>query len=469
MDMKNKANGPVTIVLAGMLDTKGEEYRWMAKLVRYYGAVPLTLDLSLGAEAPWADIPLSHVLEITGKKPEDVFALSRAEAVEIVSEAGRKMIHILHEEGKVDGIIAWTGSIGATVSSAVMRELPVEVPKMLLSTSASGDVRRWLGLSNILIGSPISEKGENLVTAKTVGTAVAGIVAMAAAQKRNPPPIGKENPLAGISLYGVTTATAIRCADFLKLRGWDSLFFHQTGLGAVMEDLIRQGDIKAVFDLTPAELVSNYFHSRNRNPDDWKGKRFTAAFETGIPAVISTGAMENSPYGSWEMLPEKIKSEFADGIRVSYKNSGKPYFHSPQTLIIPTTLEENRYFARQMVREINKSKGPVMLLVPMQGWSAYDQNENHASRENGWAEGGNAPMWIGDRERPDWSKRAVDFWEIAETELDFENKNVDALKLDMHFLDPEFSEIACRIMGDMLDGIWKPGKYREEEKVLNKN
>lgn len=457
----------IKILLPGMLDTKGDEFRWMAELVRYYGGVPVLMDLSLGGEAEWADIPLSQVLAETGHKPEDVYCLSRSDAVTVVSEAGCHMVRRLYQGGEVDGVLSWAGSIGTTVVSALMRELPLGVPKVMLSTSASGDVKRWLGLSDILIASPISEKGINRLTAKTVGKAAAGVVAMARAMRMDPPPLqDADKPMAGISLYGITTPTAMRCAEYMEQQGWDTLFFHQTGLGAVMEDLIREGEIQAVFDLTPAELVSNYFGSRNRNPDSWKGQRFTAAFEMGIPAVIAPGAMEDSPFGSWDALPEHFQEEFRTEQRLSYHGSGKPYFHSEQTLILPTTLEENRMFAHQMIEQINKAKGPVCLLVPMQGWSAYDQCADHASKDTGWAEGTDGPVWIGSKEHAGWSERAVQFWEIAEREVRRDKENIDAVKLDLHLLDPEFSSIACEAMSAMLNGSWRRGFLRGRPEIL---
>lgn len=458
----------IKILLPGMLDTKGDEFRWMAELVRYYGGVPVLMDLSLGGEAEWADIPLSRVLAETGHKPEDVYRLSRADAVAIVSEAGCRMVRRLYAAGGVDGVFSWAGSIGTTVASALMRELPLGVPKVMLSTSASGDVRRWLGLSDILIASPVSEKGVNRLTAKTVGKAAAGVIAMARAMKLDPPRLkDREKSMVGISLYGITTPTAMRCAEFMQARGWDTLFFHQTGLGAVMEDLIRSGEITAVFDLTPAELVSNYVGSRNRNPDTWKGQRFTVAFEAGIPAVVAPGAMEDSPFGAWQSLPERFREEFRTGGRVSYHNSGQPYFHSKETLILPTTLEENRMFAQYMVEQLNRASGPAVLLVPMKGWSAYDQSAAHAGKEFGWAEEGDGPVWIGSKEHPGWSERAVQFWNIVEQNLLPDKQNIDAIKLDLHFLDPEFARIACAAMAAMLDGSWHRGLLRGQENILN--
>ena len=460
-------NDQIKILLPGMLDTKGDEFRWMAELVRFYGGVPTLMDLSLGGEAKWANIPLSQVLQETGHEPEDVYRLSRSDAVAVVSEAGRRMVRKLYQAGEIDGMLSWAGSIGTTVASALMRELPLGVPKVMLSTSASGDVRRWLGLSDILIASPISEKGTNRLTAKTVGKAAAGVVAMARAMKLEPPPLQDGNkPMVGISLYGITTPTAMRCAEFMETRGWDTLFFHQTGLGAVMEDLIDHGEIKAVFDLTPAELVSNHFGSRNRDPDDWKGQRFTAAFRAGIPVVVSTGAMEDSPFGSWDALPENFREEFRTGKRVSYKQSGKPYLHSEQTLILPTTLEENRMFAEYMLEQINQATGPVALLVPMKGWSAYDQSADHASKEFGWAEGGDGPVWIGSKKHEGWSERAVQFWNVVEKKLRTDKENIQAIKLDLHFLDPEFSEIACEIMARMLEGTWHKDCLPARKEVL---
>ena len=108
----------------------------------------------------------------------------------------------------------------------------------------------------------------------------------------------------------------------------------------------------------------------------------------------------------------------------------------------------------------------MALLVPMKGWSAYDQSAAHASKDFGWAEGGDGPMWIGSKEHDGWSERAVQFWNVVEEKLRTDKENIQAIKLDLHFLDPEFSKLACEIMERMLNGTWSKGCLPARKEIL---
>lgn len=456
------------IICAGMLDTKGEEIRYLAKQVEKRGGNPVIMDVSLGHEADWADITLKESLAMTGNTPEDVFVLARAAAIDIVAKAGTAKLLSLYRQGKVDGIIGWAGGIGTTVVSHLMRALPLGLPKVMLATGASGNTRRWLGVSDIYISNPISEKGINKLTKMTVNNGVCAVVSMAKEWvERQETGAEPERPMAAVTLYGTTTAAAIRCDEHMRKKGWDTLYFHQVGSGAAMEDLIRSGDIKAVFDLTPGEITNNYFQSQTSNPDSWTGIRFTAAFDMGIPVVAAPGGVDESPFGMWQILPEEYKREFASGKRQTYRDTGMPYYHNSSMIILPTTLQENKKFSQMIVSRLNRAKGPALFLLPLKGWSAYDQSASHASKEMGWAEEGDGPVWMPDEEFPQWSKRATQMWDILIRQLSTENPNVDVIACDLHILDPEFAGLACMAMDKMLDGTWEKGMFRELSCVVN--
>lgn len=467
------------IICAGMLDTKGEEIRYLAAQVVKRGGNPVIMDVSLGHEADWADITLRESLSMTGNTPEDVFVLARAAAIDIVAKAGTAKILSLYRQGKVDGIIGWAGGIGTTVVTHLMRALPLGLPKVMLATGASGNTRRWLGVSDIYISNPISEKGINKLTKMTVNNGVCAVVAMAKewverqeteAGGQTDPESGKgtekERPMAAVTLYGTTTAAAIRCDEHMKKKGWDTLYFHQVGSGAAMEDLIRSGDIRAVFDLTPGEITNNYFQSQTSNPDSWTGIRFTAAFDMGIPVVAAPGGVDESPFGMWQILPEEYKKEFASGKRQTYRDTGMPYYHNSSMIILPTTLQENKKFSHMIASRLNRARGPALFLIPLKGWSAYDQSKAHASKEMGWAEEGDGPVWMADEEYPQWSKRATQMWEILNRQVDKVNPNVDVIACDLHILDPAFAGIACMAMDRMLNGTWQKGLFRELDCVV---
>ena len=246
------------VMCLGILDIKGDEIKYLANEIRKNGANVTIMDISLGSEATWADIPLSQVLAADQVLKEDVFKASRAEAIELVGKAGAKKIMELYHQRQVDGVIAWGGSVGTSVATRIMRALPIGFPKVMMCTLAAGDVSSWLGNKDIYIVNPIGEKGINRVTQRTVSNAAAAIVAMASVKSAS---TEDQRPLVALTAYGTTTPTVMKCAEFMEQRGWDTIIIHQVGTGATMEGLIRSGQIAAVYDITPGELSNNFFGS----------------------------------------------------------------------------------------------------------------------------------------------------------------------------------------------------------------
>lgn len=458
-------NRKPNIICAGMLDTKADEIKFLGAKVREFGGNPIFMDLSLGAEADWADIKLGEVLAVNGTKKEEVFQAARSEACPIVGKAGAIKIMEMYEQGLVDGIISWAGTMGTSTVTYVMRALPIGVPKVMLCTSASCDVSSWLGSKDIYIANPISEKGVNAVTKKTVVSAAAGVVAMANAVL-NEKNTKCERKLAAVTLYGTTTPAAVHCAEHMEKQDWDTIYIHQNGTGSVMEDMIRSGDIHAVFDLTPAEFVNTQFHSIFGVPEDWPGTRLTAAFDMGIPNVSAPGGMDQIAYGPIDSVPASVMEDFATGKRLDFQGTKRPYCHNSAVTILVPTLEETADFGHYIMEKMNKAKGPSVFLMPMRGWSAYDQSIEHACAEMGWGNPGATPSWIADKENPQWSQRATTLWNAMEKEWDQSNENVDLICCDLHILDPEFAVLACEIMDDILAGTWKKGSHRSAPYIL---
>ncbi len=453
-----------TIVVTGMCNTKGVEIRFLAAQVAEHGGRPLVMDLSLGAAVDWADISLPDVLAATGTPVEEVFAAPRAAAIELVGRAGAVKILELHAAGRCDGIISWAGAVGTTTATHVMRALPFGVPKVMLTDMAPSDVSLWLGNKDIFIVNPTAEQGVNIVTRRVVANATAAVVAMARVPEV---PAGSE-PLCAITSYGSTTPAVLRCAAFMEGRGWDTAAFHAVGVpGTTMEDLIRSGMITAVIDLTTAELMNTLLGSVYGTPASWEGKRLTAAGEMGIPQVVAPGGLDQAALGALEKVPQRYLDETRSGLRAGYRDTGLPYLHNPSVTIIVPTPEEVEEVSRMIADRLSRTTGPTVFLLPMQGWSAYDQREALASRERGWAAGhGDGPTWEPDPEQPTWSRKATLMRAVLDERVDRTNDHLDVIAIDMHILDPEFSGLATRAMGDMLDGTWRKGLYRDVPGVL---
>jgi uncharacterized protein (UPF0261 family) len=237
--MSNRPN----IICTGILNTKGNEIKFIAEQVKKYGGNPIIMDLSLGDAVDWADISLEEVLKTNGTKKEDVFKSPRSTAIKMVGRAGVLKILELYETGNIDGIISWAGSVGTTTVTYVMRALPLGFPKIMLTDMATSDIGMWVGNKDIYIVNPTAEQGINLVTKKMIANAASAIVAMG---KVGDVSEGTK-PLAAITAYGTTTQTVNRVSEYLNNRGWDTIIIHQVGSGATMEDLIRAGLITAVY------------------------------------------------------------------------------------------------------------------------------------------------------------------------------------------------------------------------------
>ena len=451
------------IVCAGMCNTKGTEIRYLAHTVAEYGGEPITMDLSLGEAVDWADVSLQEVLAAAGTSIEEVFAAPRAAAIELVGRAGAVKILEMHARGRCDGIISWAGSVGTTVATRVMRALPFGVPKIMLTDMASSDVSAWLGHKDIYIVNPTAEQGINAITQKAVANAAAGIVAMARVPEH---PAGSK-PLCAITSYGTTTPAVLRCARFMEQRGWDTATFHAVGVGATMEDLIRSGLIGAVIDLTTAELANTLFASPFGMSRWWEGERLTAAGDVGIPQVVAPGGLEQIAFGPLASVPAQYLDDYRTGRRPSYGGSGVPYQHNESVTIVGCTLEEVERVSLYIADKLNRARGPACFVLPMRGWSAYDQSEELASRERGWSAGnGDGPTWEPDPEHPGWSRRATLMREVLWERFDPANPHLDLIAFDHHMLDLETSDLMCRCMGDMLDGTWEKGRYRHLPGVL---
>ena len=451
------------IVCTGMCNTKSAEIKYLAEQVAEQGGEPIIMDISLGAAVDWADVTLAEVLAADGTRTEDVFTAPRARAIELVGHAGAVKILELHAAGRCDGIISWAGSVGTTTATQIMRALPFGVPKVMLTDMASSDVSMWLGNKDIYIVNPTAEQGINVVTRKAVANAAAAVVAMA----RVPEILPDSRPLAAITSYGSTTPTVSRCTDFLERRGWEVSVFHAVGVGATMEDLIRSGLITALIDLTPAELMNNLLRSVYGTPKTWEGDRLTAAADMGIPQVIAPGGMDQAAMGPLHGIPAKYLDDVSHERRRSYHGTGLPYQHNDSVTIILPTREEVEQVSLEIATKLSDTRGPTVFMIPMRGWSAYDQGEESATLERGWAAGnGDGPTWSPDASNPAWSERSTIMRSVLQKHLNRDNPNLDLLVCDLHMLDPEFADLVNRCIGDMLDHTWRKGLYRDLPGVI---
>jgi len=434
--------GKPQIIVAGILDTKGAEIRFIADRVQAAGGEPVILDLSLRENTGWADVSHSLLLRRAGLRPEESPHLTRTEAAEIIVASAIEIVGEMLGQKKIDGMIAFGGSTGTSMATRIMRRLPIGMPKLVLSTMASGDVGPYIGTRDIAMLYPIAEVGLNAITRRVLNYSAAAIVAMS-----SPPalPLEDTKPIIACSMLGVTTPCVLRASERLKMSGYDVIINHAVGSGGrSMEELIAEGHIAGVFDVTTHEVGEFVLGGPMSGGPD----RLTAAGLKGIPQVLSTGGLELLVFGLPETVPRYLRDEAEKGL------TGRViHMHNRDITVVGTTPAEAFDIGRYLAEKLNMAKGPTVLTVPTRGWSAYDIAG--PDPELGWVGPGPGPLWVGDPSRPEYSLRAKRFLEGVYAVIDRAKPNLEVIEIGRHLNDPEFSDFATGLLCSMLSGTWK--------------
>lgn len=338
------------VFVVGTMDTKAEELRYAADCVRRAGADAVLVDVGTKGEAADADVTAA---EVAARHPDGAGAVlgldDRGRAVAGMAEALARWLSARDDIGAVLGL---GGSGNTALVTRAMRALPVGVPKLMVSTVASGDVAPYVGPSDVaMMYSVVDVAGLNAISRRVIANAAHAAAGMAL---RDPPPApAGEKPGVGMTMFGVTTALVTRVREALEAE-YEPYVFHATGAGGrSMEKLADSGLLAALLDLTttevPDHLVGGVF------PCD--GDRFGAAIRTRLPYVGSVGAVDMVNWGARETVPA----------RFSGRNL---YVHNPNVTLMRTTPEENRAIAGFIAERVNRMEGPVRFLLPLRGVSA---------------------------------------------------------------------------------------------------
>jgi uncharacterized protein (UPF0261 family)/ABC-type branched-subunit amino acid transport system ATPase component len=348
------ASGEPVVVVAGTLDTKGHELRFIRDRLKARGIRTHLVDLSTTRTTTSADTPAHQVAVHHPQGPNAVFTEDRGRSVAGMASAFEAWIQ--HQSG-IAGIIGAGGSGGTAMVAPAMRRLPVGTPKVLISTVASGDVRRYVGPSDIMMLHSVADvQGLNSITREVLANgaeAMAGMVSARAEARRHPPP--GDRPAIGLTMFGVTTPLVRQVAAALE-KDFDCLVFHATGIGGrAMEMLVDSGKLQGVLDLTTTEVPDLLMGGIFPADED----RFGAVIRSRMPYVGSVGAVDMVNFATPETVPERYRGR-------------RFYEHNPQVTLMRTTPEENGRIGRWIGEKLNQMDAPVRFFLPEGGVSGLD-------------------------------------------------------------------------------------------------
>jgi uncharacterized protein (UPF0261 family) len=399
-----------TVLLIGTLDTKGDEYAFLRDRLWEAGVDVLVADVGT-LEPPRAkpDITRDEVAAGTGA---DLAALAdardRGAAVTAMADAAAVLARRLHDEGRIDGVLAAGGSGNTAIATRAMQALPVGVPKLMVSTMAAGDTRDYVGSRDVAMMASVADvAGVNSVSARVLANAAAAMAGMVSAP---PVELAVERPLVGATMFGVTTPCLTSAREELERLGYEPVIFHATGVGGqAMEGLMESGFLGGVLDVTTTELCDDLVGGvLSAGPD-----RLETAGRLGLPQVVSVGALDMVNFGARDTVPERFEDR-------------NLYVHNPVVTLMRTTKEENAELGRRIASKLSKATGPTALFIPLGGVSMID-----------------AP----DQPFHDPEADAALFEELRKVD-----DNVELVEMDEHVNDPAFAKAMVAKLDEYMPG-----------------
>jgi uncharacterized protein (UPF0261 family) len=349
----------MTICIIGAFDTKGEDHAFLREEILRRGHQTLTINI--GVLGSTNLFPVDYESDDVAKAGEVNLAELRsakdkAIAMKAFDQALPKLVLQLFQDGKLDGVIGMGGSGGSAIIASGMRALPIGVPKLLVSTVASGDVSFYVrGKDITIMPSIVDVAGLNRISRLIYSRAAGAICGMV---EREVPASAEDRPIVTASMFGNTTECVNVCAKILNEAGFEVLIFHATGAGGrAMETLVADGLVEAVLDITTTEwadeLCGGVFSA---GPE-----RLDAPGRRALPHLIVPGCVDMVNFGA----PSSIPARFRDAERLFYE-------WNPSVTLMRTNAEENRQMGEIFARKANAAKGPVAFLVPLRGVSMLD-------------------------------------------------------------------------------------------------
>jgi len=357
-----------TILLVGAFDTKGPEYAFVRERILADGLEVLTLNTGvLGSTDLFSvDIEAEQVAAAAGGSLQQLREnKDRGESMRAMAAGVAKLAPALYAEGRFAGVLGMGGSGGSSVVTAAMRALPIGVPKVCVSTVASGQTSAFVGSKDVVLFPSITDvAGVNRISQVIFSRAAGAICGMVRAKL---PEVVDERPIIVASMFGNTTECVDACREALDQKGYEVLVFHSTGTGGqTMEALVGEGLVDAVLDITTTEWADEICGGTlSAGPD-----RLSAPGRLGVPHLIVPGCVDMANFGPIDTVPEK------------YRGGRNLYEWNPAITLMRTTAAENAQMGKIFAEKANAARGPVAFLLPLQGVSILDgDGERFCDRE----------------------------------------------------------------------------------------
>jgi uncharacterized protein (UPF0261 family) len=401
---------PNPVVIAGALDTKGEEFRFVRDLIRGRGLETIVVDFGVLEDAPFRpDISADEVARAGGSSIAELrSSRDKTRAMQVMATGLAKIVKSLYDAGRLGGILGMAGSGGTSIATAAMRELPVGVPKVMASTVGGGDISAYVGAMDItMMPSVVDVAGINSISRRIYANAAGAIAGMVSQEL---PPLAETRPLITASMFGNTTACVNHAREALEAQGYEVLVFSASGTGGrTMESLIASGFITANLDVTTTELADHVCGGvLSAGPD-----RLMAAGRAGIPTLLVPGCVDMCNFWAMGTVPERYRGR-------------NLYQWNANVTLMRTNVEENAVIGGMIARAANESTGPVAILLPLKGVSQLDRPDN--------------PFWD-----PEADGACYD---AIKSNL---KSGIPLIEMDANINDPAFSERAVEVLLGMVE------------------
>ena len=343
------------LLVIATLDTKGREAAYVKDCIQRLGIHPLLMDVgTLGEPLAHPDITRGEVVEAAGYNLDSIKGKDRSVAFEAVQKGGTILARRLFEEGKLHGVFGMGGGTGTAIVTHIMRSLPFGLPKVVLSTVASRDIKEYIGTKDIVMFHSVADiLGFNEFMRLILGQAAHAICGMV--EKGSA--INKGKPMVAVTAYGINSVCAMNAEPLLQEKGYEMIAFHANGCGGMaMEEFVAQGLVAGVIDFTTHEIADEMFggYCKGIGP-----MRLETAGQMGIPLVVVPGGLDNAVFSPFYPMPDRLKGR-------------KTHPHDIR-FCVRMGPEEMMEFAKMIGEKLNKSKGPTYVLIPKKGWSEADK------------------------------------------------------------------------------------------------